>query len=99
MFQFGTSGSGDYYLATRVNPYNSDYLDVVLEGVAAGWVAVGFSQNQLMVKMDLIFKQVFFFFFFFVKLNTNPVLACSIHVPTNYTNNPVFTNNLSNNYQ
>lgn len=43
------NSSDDYYLRARVNPRNSEYLDVVLEGVANGWVAVGFSINQTMV--------------------------------------------------
>ena len=49
VFEFGTSGRGYYYLATRVNPNNRNYLDIVLEGVADGWVAVGFSRNLIMV--------------------------------------------------
>ena len=32
------------------NTANSDYLDVYMEGTAAGWMAVGFSENQIMVR-------------------------------------------------
>ena len=49
-FEFGSSGD-NYYLATRVNPSNESYVDILLEGVADGWVAVGFSQNRQMVRI------------------------------------------------
>ncbi len=52
MFTEGTSGEDDYYFASRVNPNNPNYMEVVLEGVADGWVAVGFSTDQIMVFMS-----------------------------------------------
>ena len=32
------------------NNEDSKYLDVYMEGTAAGWIAVGFSENQIMVR-------------------------------------------------
>ncbi len=54
MFRFGLpegcSGSAcNYYVGLNVNQDNSSYLDVYLDGVANGWVAIGFSQDQQMV--------------------------------------------------
>ncbi len=49
VFTQGTSGESDYYFASRVNPNNPNYMEVVLEGAADGWVAVGFSTDQIMV--------------------------------------------------
>ena len=48
LFTFGTPGSG-YFFGARVNPVNSDYLDMRLEGDATGWVAVGFTETSSMV--------------------------------------------------
>ena len=31
------------------NTMNSSYLDIYMEGIAAGWVAVGFSDSRAMV--------------------------------------------------
>ena len=39
-----------FYWAMGPNTANSDYLDVYMEGTAAGWMAVGFSENQIMVR-------------------------------------------------
>ena len=41
-----------YYVAMGPNVENSEYLDVYLRGTAEGWVAVGFSLNQMMVCVD-----------------------------------------------
>ncbi len=50
MFSFQFNNPGDeYYLAARLNPNNSAYLDITLEADAAGWVAIGFSDNDQMV--------------------------------------------------
>lgn len=38
-----------YYVAVGPNADNADYLDVHLRGTASGWIAIGFSQDQLMV--------------------------------------------------
>lgn len=48
-------GQSDYYVATRINPYDTQYLDIVLEGVADGWAAIGFSQDCLMVRNIYIY--------------------------------------------
>ena len=48
LFTFGTPGSG-YFFGARVNPVNSDYLDMRLEGNATGWVAIGFTETSSMV--------------------------------------------------
>ena len=47
-FQVGSPGD-DYYLAVRTNSDNSQYVDILLEGDADGWVAVGLSDNRQMV--------------------------------------------------
>ena len=47
-FQVGSPGA-DYYLAVRTNSDNPQYVDILLEGDADGWVAVGLSDNRLMV--------------------------------------------------
>ncbi len=54
MFRFGIpegcSGSAcNYYVGLNVNEDDPEYLDVYLDGVADGWVAVGFSINTQMV--------------------------------------------------
>ena len=41
--------SCDIYAAMGPNAANDDFLDIYLEGTADGWVAVGFSQDMLMV--------------------------------------------------
>ena len=41
--------SCEYYVGLSRNPSNPTYLDVYLEGNAAGWVAIGFSLNTQMV--------------------------------------------------
>ena len=41
--------SCEVYVTMAVNPFNSSYLDIYMEGTAAGWVAVGFSDSQAMV--------------------------------------------------
>ena len=52
-FTFGTPGRG-YFFGARVNPANSDYLDMRLEGEAEGWVAIGFTETNSMVGVSLI---------------------------------------------
>ena len=39
----------EYYVGMSPNPSDPTYLDVYLEGNAAGWVAIGFSLNIQMV--------------------------------------------------
>ena len=39
----------EYFVGLGLNPSNSSYLDVYLEGNAAGWIAIGFSLNRQMV--------------------------------------------------
>ena len=39
----------EYYVGMSRNPSDPTYLDVYLEGNAAGWVAIGFSNNTQMV--------------------------------------------------
>ena len=39
----------EYYVGLSPNPSDSSYLDVYLEGNAAGWIAIGFSLNRQMV--------------------------------------------------
>ena len=38
------------FVGINTNSGNSGYLDIFLEGEAAGWVAVGFSETQNMVR-------------------------------------------------
>ena len=42
--------SCDVYVTMAPNTMNSSYLDIYMEGTAAGWVAVGFSDSQAMVR-------------------------------------------------
>ena len=53
LFTFGSPGSG-YFFGARVNPANSDYLDMRLEGDAIGWVAIGFTETRSMVGAVLV---------------------------------------------
>ena len=39
----------DYFVGLGLNPSDPTYLDVYLEGNAAGWIAIGFSNNTQMV--------------------------------------------------
>lgn len=75
-FEYGIQGQSDYYIATRINPYDTQYLDIVLEGVANGWTAVGFSRNRQMVwgwefmnlhvhTVNRYALQVYMYYFFF----------------------------------
>ena len=48
-FEYNSSRR-DYYVAMRRSPSDSRYLDVYLEAVAAGWVAIGFSRDTHMVR-------------------------------------------------
>ena len=34
------------------NTANPQYLDVYMEGIAFGWMAIGFSDNQMMVRIS-----------------------------------------------
>lgn len=43
------SPGDDYYFGARINDNNDQYLDIVLEGRAEGWVAVGFTDTREMV--------------------------------------------------
>ena len=36
------------------NTMNSSYLDIYMEGIAAGWVAVGFSDSRAMVSWEIM---------------------------------------------
>ena len=42
--------SCNVYVTMAPNTMNSDYLDIYMEGTAAGWVAVGFSDSRAMVR-------------------------------------------------
>ena len=42
--------SCDVYVTMAPNTMNSDYLDIYMEGTAAGWIAVGFSDSTAMVR-------------------------------------------------
>ena len=50
---FETPGR-EYFFGARVNPADSEYLDMRLEGDAAGWVAVGFTETRSMVGVSKI---------------------------------------------
>ena len=52
LFTYGTRGRG-YFFGARVNPSDSNFLDITLEAETTGWVAVGFSQTPTMVSCDL----------------------------------------------
>ena len=39
-----------YFLSLGVNPSNDSFVDFYLEGDLDGWVGVGFSLDQLMVR-------------------------------------------------
>ena len=41
----------DIYVGIDTNTGNDSYLDIYLEGTAAGWVAVGFSETDNMVSV------------------------------------------------
>ena len=43
-----------FYWAMGANTANPQYLDVYMEGTAAGWLAVGFSKDQNMVDIKFI---------------------------------------------
>ena len=47
------SPGDDYYLGSRVNDDNDNFMDFVLEGKTDGWVAVGFSTSKTMVYTSL----------------------------------------------
>ena len=64
IFEYNSPGE-EYYLATRVNPYNSDYLDIVLEGEGFGWVVVGVSRNKRMVSKCFIYYSISLMLFFY----------------------------------
>ena len=41
------------------NTDNSNYLDVYMEGTAEGWMAVGFSENRMMVSSIFCYTKHF----------------------------------------
>ena len=41
-----------YYVAMGPNAEDGEFLDVYLQGTVEGWVAVGFSLDQMMVCVD-----------------------------------------------
>ena len=41
-----------YYVAMGPNAEDGEFLDVYLQGTVEGWVAVGFSHDQMMVCVD-----------------------------------------------
>ena len=54
--------SCDVYVTMAPNTINRDYLDIYMEGTAAGWVAVGFSDSRLMVRpFDIILVNINYF--------------------------------------
>ena len=42
----------DHFIGIDTNAGESNYLDIYMEGDAAGWVAVGFSETSDMVRHD-----------------------------------------------
>ncbi|XP_019851674.1 PREDICTED: uncharacterized protein LOC100636115 isoform X10 [Amphimedon queenslandica] len=44
----------EYYVGLSPNPSDPTYLDVYLEGNAAGWIAIGFSNNTQMENDDVL---------------------------------------------
>uniref|UniRef100_A0A1X7UY64 DOMON domain-containing protein n=1 Tax=Amphimedon queenslandica TaxID=400682 RepID=A0A1X7UY64_AMPQE len=44
----------EYFVGLGVNPSDPTYLDVYLEGNAAGWIAIGFSLNKQMEDDDVL---------------------------------------------
>ncbi|XP_019851666.1 PREDICTED: uncharacterized protein LOC100636115 isoform X3 [Amphimedon queenslandica] len=46
--------SCEYYVGLSPNPSDPTYLDVYLEGNAAGWIAIGFSNNTQMENDDVL---------------------------------------------
>ncbi|XP_019851673.1 PREDICTED: uncharacterized protein LOC100636115 isoform X9 [Amphimedon queenslandica] len=46
--------SCEYYVGLSPNPSDPTYLDVYLEGNAAGWIAIGFSLNKQMEDDDVL---------------------------------------------
>uniref|UniRef100_A0A1X7SM59 DOMON domain-containing protein n=1 Tax=Amphimedon queenslandica TaxID=400682 RepID=A0A1X7SM59_AMPQE len=44
----------EYYVGLSPNPSDPTYLDVYLEGNAAGWIAIGFSLNTQMENDDVL---------------------------------------------
>ena len=43
--------SCNVFVTMAANPFNSSYLDIYMEGTADGWVAVGFSNSRIMVRL------------------------------------------------
>ena len=49
-----------FYWAMGPNTANPQYLDVYMEGTAAGWMAVGFSDDQMMVNSNCFIQNIVF---------------------------------------
>ena len=47
------------YVAIDTNKGNDSYLDIYLEGLAQGWVGVGFGHSQSMVRCFLVYVYVY----------------------------------------
>jgi hypothetical protein len=48
------------FVGIDTNNGSSEYLDITMQGVAGGWLAVGFSFTQNMVRRLMDFGQNFF---------------------------------------
>ena len=54
MYTFTEGAPGDpFYFGARLNDDNPDYIDMILEANIEGWVAIGFSATQNMVRLLL----------------------------------------------
>ena len=49
-----------FYWAMGPNTANPQYLDVYMEGNATGWMAVGFSDDQMMVNSNCFIPNIVF---------------------------------------
>ena len=48
----------DYFIALGPNPFDSTSVEIYLEGNAAGWVAVGFSRDTMMVSNSVTYYMI-----------------------------------------
>ena len=46
------SPGDDFYLGSRVNDDNDNFMDFQMEGKTNGWVAIGFSTSKSMVRNE-----------------------------------------------
>ena len=50
MYPVETTYQNDFYFAARVNDDDPNYLDMIIQASAEGWIAIGFSTTTQMVR-------------------------------------------------